>query len=169
MTKSTNTAKVLNLKNDNEVVNAIKEIRKNGNGKDLNILIDIYQNTKNDDIKKSIYSIFCDLKDQKLTKNIIEILKDTEDKTILKMLVASCWESRLDYLDYFELFINLIMQEDFTIAFDAFTLLENFDNKITESRRVELSKYVKDNIVNCKKDNIVLALDLPKIINNYKE
>jgi hypothetical protein len=160
---------LLNSTDDKVVIKTIKSIRENGNSKDLNALINLYSNSTNKDIRKSIYQLFCDLKNQDITKIVVQLITDSNDKDVLKMLTSSCWESRLDYSDYFELFINLVITEEFLISFDAFTLLENFDGEITKQRKIELGDYLKNNIGNCKEENLTLAMDLSKIISSYKE
>jgi len=155
-------------KNNKIVIETIKKLRETGKDNDLNTLIELYVNNNNKEVNQLIYQLFCDLKTQKSTITIANLIKNTTDKQTLKMLVSTCWQSRLNYINSFELFIDLVINEAFEISFEAFTLIENFEEKTTENRKTELTTYVKNNIKKCKDDNLALAVDLVQIIENYK-
>lgn len=156
-------------KDDKIVVKTITELRKKGLDKDLITLIELYNKSNSDEIIKLIYELFCDLRSQSSTETILQLLRSTTDKKTLKMLISSCWQTRLNYIDSFELFIDFIINEKFEISFEAFTLIESFEEKTTKTRKSELISYVQKNIENCKDENLVLASDLTQIIENFKE
>ena len=162
-------SQLLFSKDEKVVIKAINDLRKLGEDKDLTVLIELYSKNDSVDIKKMIYQFFCDLRSQSSTTSIIQILRSTTDKDTLKMLVSSCWQTRLNYIDAFELFIDFVLNEDFEISFEAFTLIESFEEKASQDRKKELTSYVKNNIDICKEENMVLASDLSGIIEDYKE
>jgi hypothetical protein len=47
-------------------------------------------------------------------------------------------------------------------------LIESFEEKTTETRKVELINYVKNNIKKCKDGNLPLAVDMVKLIEDYR-
>ncbi|MDA3891250.1 MAG: hypothetical protein PF517_06245 [Salinivirgaceae bacterium] len=155
-------------KDEKVVIKAIENLRETGNDSDLELLTELYTETKLEKVKKSIYHFFCDLRNQSSADIITRIIKSTSDKDTLKMLTSSTWESRLNYIGYFELFIDLVIYEGFEIAFEAFTLIESFEEKTTEARKETLAAYVKENIEKCKEENLAFAMDLVKIIEDYK-
>ena len=162
-------SQLLFSKDDKIVIKAINNLRKSGQDKDLTLLIELYSKNDSLEIKRLIYQFFCDLRSQSSTTSIIQILRSTTERNTLKMLVSSCWQTRLNYIDSFELFIDFIINNEFEISFEAFTLLESFEEKTTKARKKELISYVNKNIENCKEDNLVLASDLSQILENYKE
>ena len=154
-------------KSDDIVIKTIETIRESGNIKDLENLAKKYSETDSEEIKTLIFNVFADLKTQEATNTIVDLIKKSNDADTVKMLVSSCWQSRLDYADYFETFIDLVISAPFEISFDAFTLLENFENKISEERKIELINYVKNNIAKSADDNKTFAAELINIIEKY--
>lgn len=167
--KKISNRELLFSKDEKKVIKAISDLREKGSGDDLIILIELYEKADSAEIKKLIYQFFCDLRSQSSTDIILQQLRSATDRDTLKMLISSCWQTRLNYIDAFELFIDFVLNEEFDISFEAFTLLENFEDKTTSARKKVLSKYVKNKIDNCKDENLVLASDLSQIIENYKE
>lgn len=166
--KKQSNKELLFSKDADTVRDTISTLRESGSDKDLHILCELYTKTKSENIKKDIYSFFCDLRNQQSTDTVVRLIKTVDDNATLKMLSASTWESRLNYIGHFELFIDLIIHEGFEIAFEAFTLLESFEEKTTDARKESLIKYVKDNIGKCHEENKAFAIELVKIIESYK-
>ncbi len=160
--------RALLLSNDEKIVKEnIEKLRESGTDNDLVLLAEIYKNIEPNDIKFSISQLFSDVQNQKSTDTIVRLIKTTDDKSVLKMLISSCWQSRLNYIDHFELFIDMLLHEPFEIAFEAFTVIESFEEITTQSRISALVEYVNKNLETCKPENTGLADDLVKIIENY--
>lgn len=153
---------------EKQVQKTIEELRELGTDADLDLLAELYSKTGSDEIKKLIHHFFCDLRNQSSADTITRLIKTTDDKPTLKMLVSSTWESRLNYIGYFELFIDLVIHEAFEISFEAFTLIESFEEKTTEARRETLLNYLSKNIGKCSAENMAFASDLEGIIKNYR-
>jgi len=166
--KKKSVRELLFSKDQKTVTKTINKLRETGKDTDLNTLVELYGKSEAEEIKQLIYKFLCDLKSQASAAVVVGLIQTTTDKQTLKMLASTCWQSRLNYIDNFELFIDLIIHEPFEISFEAFTLLENFEEKTTEIRKTELTVYVKSNIKDCKEDNLPLAVDLVQIIENYK-
>jgi hypothetical protein len=47
-------------------------------------------------------------------------------------LVACCWQNGLNYTEYLPLFIDLVIDEPFLTAFEAFTVIENMYGRIDD-------------------------------------
>ena len=56
--------------------------------------------------------------------NAITNTKNIEQKT---SLIASCWETGLDFSNYFTFFIDLICDKEFLIAFESFTVIQEMN------------------------------------------
>jgi len=150
------------------VVKTINTLRESGTDSDIVLLLELYEKQESGEVKKLINQFFCDLRNQESTASMIRLLKTSTNKETLKMLASACWQSRLNYIANFELFIDLVIHEEFEISFEAFTLIDNFEEKTTEARKTELIDYVKNSIKKCKEENLPLAMDMVKIIENYK-
>jgi len=55
------------------------------------------------------------------------------DRSELKDLVSSCWENGLDYSLYLSLFIDLLIESELIVAFEAYTVILNMSSKIDQT------------------------------------
>ncbi|PKP08423.1 MAG: hypothetical protein CVU09_15875 [Bacteroidetes bacterium HGW-Bacteroidetes-4] len=162
-------AEQLKSANKELILDTIKSLRHDGNDEVLEILTQIYLNQTNNEISQAIYRFFCDLKNQPSAETVIRLIKNPEYHQAKKMLVSSCWQSRLNYIVYLETFIAMVFSEPFELAFEAFTVVENMEARVSEQRKKELLAFVDANMDNCIDDNLVLADDLKGIIQLYPE
>jgi len=149
------------------VLKTINQLREIGSDTDLELLAELYAKTADNEIKSTVNQLFCDLKNQESSATITRLLKTISDKPTLKMLVSSCWQSRLNFIDSFEIFIDLVFFESFEISFEAFTVVENFEEIISDERKNKLISYAKEKLSKCKDENQVFAMDLIHIIEAY--
>src|SRR6478735_9693504 len=76
--------------------------------------------------------IFLKLKEanaQKMMVDAISAAEKTSEKTIL---AAACWESGLDFSDYFMDFVDLTLHNDFQLALEALSVIESSEGVQTE-------------------------------------
>lgn len=85
----------------------------------------IYSLNTNADIKKQITSIFNDLKYKKAVPDFASLIRNEKKKETLLMLVSAAWQCGLDFSDHTEVFVPLLISEDFALAFESYTVLES--------------------------------------------
>ena len=123
-----------NLKsNDPEfVLETIEKIRESGNRLIMEGLFDLLHDSASPEIKKSILTLLSELKNKDSVSILVEAI--TSDKYIneRKDLVACCWQNGLSYNEYLSVFIDLVINEPFLVAFEAFTVIENMFGNIPE-------------------------------------
>jgi len=161
--------KQLQSSDANLVKETIQQLRFEGNNEMLLPLANLYANSQNNEIKQELYSLFSDLKNQASAEYIISFLKLKELESIKEPLLSTCWQSRIDYSAFLEYFIDLVCHEPFSIAFEAFTVIENLESKVTVERKNELLAYIKSVIKSSDAKNKVLVDDLISIIEQYDE
>ena len=61
------------------------------------------------------------------------------------------------------------MTEPFEIAFEAFTVVENIECRVSEGRKKELKDFISSKLDVCREGNLVLADDLISIVEQYEE
>ncbi|MBN2598660.1 hypothetical protein [Labilibaculum sp.] len=132
---------------DNKVVlNSISQLRKEGKPEDIAPLLDLMISNSDKEIQLSIHNFLADLKNQDSAKIIIEAIANKKYLTIKKILVSICWEASIDFSKYISTFVDLLIVSDFETSFEAFTVIENLTEKISEeSKPVEMAK-LKDAI-----------------------
>lgn len=119
----------LNSENENIFLEALAEIIEKGNTFFITHMIDLYKNTKSESKKQKLFGTFIDLKDLNTRPYIINYINDANYNLIKKDLLNICWQSSLIFEDYIDTFINIFVNDDFELAFEAFTIIELFENK----------------------------------------
>ncbi|MCD4833931.1 MAG: hypothetical protein K8R31_09065 [Bacteroidales bacterium] len=147
------------------ILDTLKYISENGN-KDIIIeVIELLRTTSDTIIRDKIIEILDNLREQYCVPPIIKAIENPDYKDILSILVSSCWKNSLDFDKYIEVFTDIFIQSDFQLAFDAFTVIDNFENidiQLADTCLLRLENYVED-ITNDKKP---LYFELINVIEN---
>lgn len=116
---------------DQELIDhALEEIKTKGDESDIAPLITFLHQTSSIEVKEIIYQLLIDLKHENSVDQLIHELENEKDLDILERLVASCWQNGLNYSRHLPFFVQLIIDQEFQIAFEAFTVIENMYGKI---------------------------------------
>lgn len=117
-----------------KVIETLEELRFSGKSADIPFLIELLHLTPNPEIKSKITSLFANLKESDAIPLIIEAIQNQKYAPELKELVASCWENGLDYSNYLTLFVDLLIDSEFLVAFEAYTVIVNMTAKIDQAK-----------------------------------
>lgn len=159
-----------NLKSTNQkiLLETLKYISSEGNNEVLIHAIDLLKSTKDLIIKGEIIRILENLKNQDCTEILVKTIKDPSFKTELSGIVPSCWKNGLNYEAYIEIFVDIFISSDFQLAFDAFTVIDNFEQvNVQDADKciIKLNNAIED----VKEDKKQLLNELIKIIDDLKE
>lgn len=54
-------------------------------------------------------------------------IENDKYKSIRKEILTACWQNGLDFSAFLPVFIDFIIREDWEIAFEAFTVIDNLE------------------------------------------
>jgi len=133
--------KIIKSNNNSLIIDTLKKIKEKGN-KDLipeiyNLLI--MSNDKK--IQAIITDIFNNLKDQKSVPYLINAINNCSDSIVKNILVSACWKNGLNYSEHYDIFIDLIINSDFELAFEAHTVIDN------QSISIKLNSEIADKYI----------------------
>jgi hypothetical protein len=77
-------------------------------------------------------NIFKKLKNGNAQPVLVEAIQNVKKDEDKAWLCAACWESGLDFTSYFLFFAELSCSQDFLLAMEALTVVENIPGKISE-------------------------------------
>lgn len=84
------------------------------------------------------------LKENKAQAFILSAIAKTKNPAQKALLVAACWETGLDFSNDYAFFIDLICSADFSVSFEAFTVIQEMEAEIDEaSLKTALTKLKK--------------------------
>jgi hypothetical protein len=151
------------------VLKTIDKIRDSGNSFVMEGLIDLLHDTELPEIKKSILNLFSELKNKESIPVIIAAIKNEKYANERKELVACCWQNGLIFNDYLPVFIDIVINEDFIVAFEAFTVIENMYGRIEDEMiDAEILK-IKNALKNADEQKAYLLNGLLEVIRDIPE
>ena len=126
--------KKLESKDDFTVLDGLKILRNEGTINSVENIIRLLSKTKNDLVKNEILNFLRDIKTQEAASIIVTAIKNPEYDNILDTLVSSCWQSRLEFSDYLEDFIDVVIHKEYIVAYEAFTVVEYNISNVTKEK-----------------------------------
>lgn len=129
------------------MISALDEIKTKGNVAYLPLLFGILKSNPEEQVEKEILGILGTIKTQDAVPVMAEALQSDEFRPIRKKLTTACWQNGLDYKNYLQVFIELVINEDWETGFEAFTVIENME-KFPEQDVIDRSVLqIKDALV----------------------
>lgn len=77
------------------------------------------------------------LKENKAQAFMVKAIQKTKKNDQKATIIAACWETGLDFSNYFPFFVDLINDEDFHVSFEAFTVIQEMESDITKEQLSE--------------------------------
>lgn len=164
-----NTFKNLKSNDPELVLQSIEEIREKGNNIHFSALLDLLHETQNKQIRKKILTLFGELKSSDTVPLLINAIQDEQYKRELKDLVACCWQNGLNYSSFLPVFVDLVIEEDFPVGFEALTVIENMFGKIDQHIIDQQLAKLKNVTVTSNEQKNYLLDSLPSVIQNIPE
>jgi HEAT repeat protein len=123
------------------IVTAVNDLRVSGSPVYLPVLAKLLLRTELQEARSAVLTLLGELKDQEAVPVLMEIIDEDTYLPVRKELIAACWQNGLDYSVYLSRFVDLVIENDMDIAFEAFTVIENADQLPDASiREIEIIK-----------------------------
>lgn len=151
------------------ILAVLEQIREIGVPKLLPALVKVYKTCGDDDVKMAVFKLLSDASQREIVDEMADAIAAETDANVKQMLVTSCWYSKIDYLPRLELFIDLVFDAPFELAFEAFTVIENRQGSVSDERRAELISYIEKRLAAEGDFNESLTTGLVKIVKNYDD
>jgi len=120
------------------VISGINAVKRKGNKLYLPLLFDLLNSQPEKEVEDGVKQTLATVKDKKTIDSFIEAVQNEKYKSILKTILVVCWQNGLDFSSYTPVFIDIIINEEWEIAFEAFTIIDNFEF-VPEHEVVEIS------------------------------
>jgi hypothetical protein len=130
----------------------------------VGLLAELYNRTGEDEIRKSIEGFMNDIKDQATAPEIISEIMHGWNPETTRMLVASCWQSGLDYSSYSMEIAEVFFRSDFATALECFTVMEESVHILNTEQKRALLILIDNKSKLLKPDMTKLAHELKSIL-----
>ncbi len=121
---------------------ALAAVKNEGDITIVPALLDILTTAKDHKTTEELVNLLADIKDNAFPQIVIDRIRITTETIPKSRLLRLCWESALDFSPYIVLFAELTLQEDFIVALEASTAIENI-HRIDEEKRTAAIRILK--------------------------
>ncbi|MGV8095308.1 MAG: HEAT repeat domain-containing protein [Mangrovibacterium sp.] len=163
------TIEILHSPNPTAVTGAIEEIRERGNTAYLPVLFELLHSTNDDRVKRSITGLLAELKHREAIPMLMEAIQNKQYANELRSIVSACWENGLDYSEYLPVFVDLVIEKEFVVAFEAYTVITNMTGKISNAIQEKESRKIKEALRNSDSNKNDLLQDLLDFLPELEE
>lgn len=122
---------------------AVKEIKENGDLSIARILVEELKNIPDPHTMTTVVNLLADIKESSFREIVINQLQATSQPAVKVELLRVIWESSLDYSRYLPVFLDILKNDDFSIAFEASTVIENMVHSLTDEQYEQLHEFIK--------------------------
>jgi hypothetical protein len=109
------------------VISAIEKVKEKGNKLYIPLLFDLLNSSPELEIETEIKNLLGTIKDKNTVNSFMRAIEDDKYKGIRKTILTACWQNGLDFSTFLPVFIDLVIHEDWETAFEAFTVIDNFE------------------------------------------
>ncbi|HKJ42223.1 MAG TPA: HEAT repeat domain-containing protein [Sunxiuqinia sp.] len=154
---------------DSEVaIKTINELGDKGNAAYVPVLVELLHSTDNAEIKKRIARLLSTLKHSDAIPLIIDAIENKKYANELKYLVSACWENGMDYSKHLSLFIDLVIEQEFLVAFEAYTVITNMTGRISQQIADQESRKLKEAMIQTDNQKKELFHDLLDFLPHFE-
>jgi hypothetical protein len=113
---------------DVEVVKqAIEKISIDGNSLYLPLLFDLLNTFPEHEIELEITNLLGTVKDKQSVNSFMRAIENEKYKRIRKTLISACWQNGLDFSNFIPVFVDIIIHDEWEVAFESFTVIDNLE------------------------------------------
>lgn len=143
-------------------------MRKEGEGPHDKVsnLIHLLTDSTNKENRVEVLKI---LKEASGIELLIETIASPEAKNVKAALVAACWEANIDCSNYLSFFVRLALEEEYLVAMEAITVIENMSGnfKADEISECRMKLHGTLSKMNAEDPRIELLKDLSIILERF--
>ena len=110
------------------VISAINSVKEKGNKLYIQLLFDLLISNPEKEITGEINKLLSTVKDAETRESFIEAITNKKYKSVRKLILTACWQNGLDFSNYLPVFVDVIINDDWENAFEAFTIIDNMES-----------------------------------------
>jgi hypothetical protein len=163
--KLKNLASQLNNNNDLLVIEAVEMLREEEPFEGaIGLLASCYNGNEASEVRKAIVGFMNDLKDKELRPEVMNEVKKNWKHETISMLVASCWQSGLDYSAFSSVLAEAFLKGDYKTAIECFTVIEESVPSLTKTEKDEIIKILDKGRGHQSEEKKTLAAELISVL-----
>jgi len=110
----------------------------------IGLLTSLYDKTDDNSLRKCIEGFMNDLKDQSVSSEVITEIRKPFKQSTISMLIASCWQSGLNYSEYSDDLVNIFLKGDYVTALECLTVIEESVHELSLAKRKDIIDFIEE-------------------------
>lgn len=94
--------------------------------------------------QREIMELFSNMKDSSVTAEIMDVIEDERFLPIRQLMLSTVWNTKVDFSDYIDEFVQIAVQGDFMETLDCLTIIENMEGPFMEENILEAQLHLKN-------------------------
>jgi uncharacterized membrane-anchored protein YjiN (DUF445 family) len=153
----------LQAKETKEILETLKDIRKTGHAYILPLLFQLVKENPNQQVQEEVFQMLGQLKEKECVDYVIKEINSEKSPKFITRLLASCWQSGLDYSQHLQTFAEKFVTGDYVTSIEAFTVIEEWIHNTSRDDIQACKKYLVDSISDISDDKKPLYIELVKL------
>lgn len=153
--------------NRSKILQSIFEIRKSGSIKILPAALALIKQNSDEEITTEILRLLSEIKSPEAVPVIAESLRSMDFGDNLNLVVASCWQSGLDFSKHFRVFAGVFIKADYKTALEAFTVIEESLVNASTDEVNDCLHYLNQSECMVSDEKLPLFRELKKVIEEF--
>ncbi len=121
---------------ESQIHDSIAYIHEFGSVKMVSLLFELLSTTNNGTLQKEALDCLSDTKDKSAIPLFIDALKSEKLANFKTSLLATMWQANLDFSEHTDLFIDILINDDYETAIEAFTLIDVCAENLSKEKKM---------------------------------
>lgn len=158
--------KVLQSGREQAVIEVIRNMYNTGTVEMLPYVFGLFFTTHSESIRLEILNLLNNIKDNHASSYFTDAIMKYRGQEFFHQIVSSCWQNGLDFSKDIKTFIDLVIEQDFYTAIEAFSVVEENISAVSPAEREIHSAYIHSKIGKKDDDRNRLLRELSHIVSN---
>lgn len=154
----------IDASSDEAIIGLLTELRETGEDYMLPTILNLLFSGRSEKLKNEVVNFLVDLKNKSSIDTIVEAIRQNKRSKDIHLLVSVCWQSRLDFTPYIDIFIDIMEYGNYQACLEAFTVIENMTKNLSGEQLSELKAKIKT-IKTDNPETKPLVEELSKLLN----
>lgn len=135
-----------------KISKAIKALEAHGDPSVIKPLCEKLLSGVSEKNQKEILELFSSFKDSNVTAEMMDAIEEERYLPIRQLLLSTVWNTKVDFSDYIDEFVQIAVEGDFMETLDCLTIIENLEGPFMEENILEAQLHLKNYLESGDKD-----------------
>lgn len=165
--------KDINTGEEKKIIDGLKALKVNGDDNVIAPIIDVWKKGVSPKAEKEIIAFIGDIKSSSSAQSIMDVLLDDDYQDVHMPLLTTIWNSKVDYSEYIVDFVSIAVHNDFMVALECLTIIENMEGPFEEHHILDaeiiLREFAENHNENKTEDEkkVAMILEISNLLKTF--